>query len=154
MSSGSIGYNIAHIPKLDGCSNYDTWKILVTSSLESSGVWKHVDGSAVPPIQHPDECDYAYQDRLELFHTKAAQACNIVLSTSKQFIQHSLKSVITAKLGWDKLAMSYESEGLVHVQQIWLDFAHGSYNGGSIEQFCAKYRAALDKCTSAEIIIS
>lgn len=151
--SGSIGYNIAQIPKLEGSSNSETWKLLVTSSLEAWGVWKFVDGFFIPPVIHSEEWDYAFLDRIELYHTKAAQARNIILSTSKQYIQHTLKSICTVQAYWDKLTTSYTSKGLVHVQHIWKKSAHYSYNVGDIKQFCTCYHASLDRCANAKILI-
>lgn len=152
-SLSSHGFNTHTIPKLEGSSNYKTWRMLCTSSLISSGIWKYVEGTPAPPVRIQDEKDHVFQDRLELFGARAEQARMIIISSCKTHIQHSLDTVKTAKECWEKLKTKYEEEGLVHVHHIWLNFTHCNYNGEPIEEFCNKYRDALELCKTAEIEI-
>lgn len=65
-----------------------------------------------------------------------------------------MKTIQDSKDCWVKLCNQYEFEGLVHVQHIWVAFAHCKFEGGSIEQLiCATYRVALNKCAAVDIVI-
>ncbi|CAM6102748.1 unnamed protein product [Calypogeia fissa] len=60
----SFSANSQLVPKLVGGNNFRTWKNLCQSSVESSGIWHHVDSSAAPPTKDPDEKDYIYLPRM------------------------------------------------------------------------------------------
>lgn len=152
MASSPIGFNTALIPKLEGSINYDSWKVLVTSSLKASGVQKHISGTITLPITYEGEKEHTFQDRLEMHHTKMAQARNIILSTCKACIQMTLKDIENPQTFWDKLSAQYESKGLIHVQHLWTSFALSKFDNGSIEAFCAKYHASLDKWHAASTV--
>lgn len=152
MGTSSVGFNSHLIPKLEGSLNFPTWKILCISTLKASGVWKFIEGTAVVPIKDSTEKDYQYEERLELFHSRAAQARNIILSTCKPHIQQTLADIMSAKDCWIKLSQTYEADGLIHLQDIWANFARCKYQGEDIETFCATFRAAVDKCTAAGIV--
>lgn len=153
MTSNSVGFNVALIPKLEGSINYEPWKASVSSSLKASGVWKHISGTATLPVTYEGEQDHTFQDRIELYHTKMAQACNIIFSSCKPYIQMTLKDIEDPKVSWEKLRAQYESDGLIHAQHLWSSFALLKFDGGPIDAFCAKYRSSLDKCHTADIII-
>lgn len=55
MATTSLGLNMSLIPKLEGSSNYENWKLLVTSSVEAIGVWKFIVGMAILPISYKGE---------------------------------------------------------------------------------------------------
>lgn len=141
------------IPKLDGNSNYDAWQVLTSASLASTGGWKFVDGTAVPPVREADEKEYLFQARLEAFHDKAAHARMIILSTCKPHIQSSLAKVPTAKACWDKLKKQYEPQGLLQTHDLWVQFVTYQYNGEDMEAFGEQYRDTIDRCISAGMTI-
>lgn len=151
MGSSSIGFNASSIPKLEGTSNFQQWKVICMSSLQSSGVWKFVIWEAVPPLQDPAEREYSFQDRLENYHSRAAQARNIILCSCSSHIQQTLVEVLTAQACWDKLLQTYGAEGLIHIQATWAHFARFQYQGEEIAEFCLKYHVALDRCHTAGI---
>lgn len=136
----SHGHSTMQIPKLEGSSNHKSWSILCKSTLKSSGVWKFVDDSAVAPVQHADERDYFFAERVEVYQAKIAQAHSVILFSCKPHIQLTLETFETAKDYWNKLASSYASKGLIYIHDVWLEF-------------CGMYQAILDRCASIDIVI-
>lgn len=145
---------LQHIPKLEGSSNYKTWSILCKSSLQASSSWKFVVDTTTPPIKHVDERDYMFKERCDVYLSRVAQARHTILITCRPHIQLTLNNIETAKDCWDKLSASYELEGLIYVQDVWLQFDRCNFNGGdNIEEFCSTYQAILDRCLSMDIVI-
>lgn len=87
MGNTSVGFNSFAIPKLEGRSRFLQWKVMYISSLQSLSAWKHVLGVAVPPLQDLAEKEYMFQERVEIFHSRIAQAQNIILVLCKAHIQ-------------------------------------------------------------------
>lgn len=67
-------YNIHLVPKLLGSENYKAWKRQITSTLQSSGTWKFIDGIVKLLVLRPLDSDFAFEDRIELCELRAAQA--------------------------------------------------------------------------------
>ncbi|CAM6103828.1 unnamed protein product [Calypogeia fissa] len=91
------------ISKLDGGENYESWQSMIFGSLASSGGWKFVDNTAVPPKQEADEKQYLFQARLEVYHAQAAHARMVIITSCKPHIQSTLAKVPTAHECWEKL---------------------------------------------------
>lgn len=81
MASSCLIFNTTLTPKLEGSKNYETWKLLVTSSLEANSMWKFISGIAVLLVTYDEEKEHIFLDHLELYHTKMAQARNIIMLT-------------------------------------------------------------------------
>lgn len=133
--------------------NFLQWKVLCTSSLQSFGAWKFVDGSAVAPLQDPAEKQYLFNEQVETYHSRAAQARNIILLSCNSHIQQTLANVLTAQACWNKILQTYGTDGLVHIQDTWATFIRCRFQGEEIADFCLQYRAALDSCAVAGIAI-
>lgn len=91
------------IPKLEGGANYESWKLLISASLQSAGSWKFIDGTATLPVREIDEKDYQFNARLEAYNAQGAFARMIILSSCKPHVQTSLAHLLTAKACWEKL---------------------------------------------------
>lgn len=141
------------IPKLEGGANYDSWKVLVSTCLQSSGTWKFIDDSATPPVKETDEKDYHFLARLESFNSQAALAQMIILSSCKPHIQTSLANLLTAKACWEKLEHQFQPRGIIQKHDYYRQFVKLQYQGEEMETFSNRYLDAVDKCVTAGITI-
>lgn len=87
------------------------------------------------------------------YHARVAQARNITFFSCRPRIQQTLANVPTAQACWDKVVQTYRSDGLVHIQETWVNFLCCKYQGNDIADFGIEYRAALDCCMVAGIAI-
>ncbi|CAM6087442.1 unnamed protein product [Calypogeia fissa] len=113
--SSSLSYNSHLIPKLEGGHIFKTWKHLCKSTIESAGVWHHVDGSAIVPTKEIDEKDYLFHERVRLFRAQAATARTIIVGSCSPQIQETLEQLPTAKECWDRLIASFSADGLLSI---------------------------------------
>ncbi|CAM6125585.1 unnamed protein product [Calypogeia fissa] len=151
--SSSLSYNSHLIPKLEGGINIKTWKHLYKSTLESTGVWHHLDGTAITPSKEIDEKDYIFQERCRLFKAHAATARTIIAGSCSPPIQETLEQCTTAKECWDQLLTSFSSDGLLYVYDIYNAFHRLTYNGEKMDDFCNAYLPAIERCTALNIEI-
>lgn len=122
MASAPGGFPSFTFPKLEGSSNFPQWKVMCVSWLQSCGAWKFFISVVIPPLQDPAKKDYLFQERLEAYHSRVAQARNIILSSCKPHIQQTLANVLLAQNCWDKIVQTYGMDGLVHIQETWATF--------------------------------
>ncbi|KAK2575253.1 hypothetical protein KPH14_001336 [Odynerus spinipes] len=86
-------------PKLDGCSNYSSWKFVMKMSLMGMDLWDCID------------CENA--STLDQKRNQKALAC-ICLNVKTHCHVH-LKDVISAKDAWSNLKNAYEDKGLPRI---------------------------------------
>lgn len=89
----SLGGGV-HIEKLEGVSNYNSWKFQMKMILTLEGLWKYVDGV--------NDGDTSLDQRA------LARICLSVKATCHQHVRHCTK----AKDAWVKLASTFEDKGL------------------------------------------
>ncbi|CAM6127224.1 unnamed protein product [Calypogeia fissa] len=151
--SSSLSYTSQLIPKFEGGNNFKTWKHLCRSGIESSGVWHHVDGSAVAPTKETDEKDYIFQERLRLFRAQAATARTIIVGSCAPSIQETLEQLRMAKECWDRLIASFSADGLLYVYDVYTAFHSLTHNGERMDDFCNTYLTAIERCVALNVEI-
>ncbi|CAM6082776.1 unnamed protein product [Calypogeia fissa] len=124
----SFSSNSQLVPKLVGGNNFKTWKHLCQSSVESSGIWHHVDSSAAPPTKNPDKKDYIFQEPLRLYRAHAATTRTIIVGSCSPQIQQTLEQLTTA-------------------------FHRFTYNGERMDDYCNTYLTAIERCGALNIEI-
>lgn len=106
MSSHGAGI---HIEKLEGVSNYNSWKFQMKMLLTLEGLWNNVSG---------DGGD-ASRDQKAL-----ARICLSVKAACHQHVRHCSK----AKEAWDTLAKTFEDKGLYRRVLLLRKLHHTDYN--------------------------
>lgn len=106
------------------------------------------------PWNGTGEEDYSFDDRLELYEQKGAQAHNIILSTCTETIQRLIEKDTTAKDCWDLLASQYAgNEGILFKYDVWQQFIRTTYAGESAQEFCTAFMSRLDTFSQANIVV-
>lgn len=82
--------------------------------------------------------------RVENYHSRVAQACNIILFSCNPHIQQTLANVLSLKECWDKILQAYGNDELIHIQDIWENFVCYRYEGEEITDFYIQYSAPLN----------
>ena len=100
MSVPTVSSFVPNIEKLEGQTNYSTWKFAMKMSLMLEGLWNIVDGSE--PVTDKNQ---------EKDSRALAKICLTVQSTCYVHVQTATSS----KKAWDSLQAAYEGSSMSHV---------------------------------------
>ncbi|KOB77348.1 Retrovirus-related Pol polyprotein from transposon TNT 1-94, partial [Operophtera brumata] len=106
----SLGGGV-HVKKLEGVSNYNSWKFQMKMVLTLEGLWSCI-GSA-------DSQTDTSRDQKAL-----ARICLSVKAACHQHVRHCVK----AKEAWDKLANTFEDKGLYRRVLLLRQLHHTDYS--------------------------
>ncbi|XP_071653831.1 uncharacterized protein [Temnothorax longispinosus] len=92
-----------HIEKLTA-DNYETWRLQMRSVLVYNGLWGHVSGSVVKPVEEAKLVTWTIEDEKAL--------ALIVFGVSSSELGH-IRKAVTASEAWSELERAFNSRGPV-----------------------------------------
>ena len=146
--------DLNHIQRLTGQPTYDLWSVQIKAVLMSKGVWEHVQGSVIEPIQDPDESSAAFRARQNLHQLAASKASGILQQSLSKSIVMGIRTITDAHQIWHALRTKYEPTGLAHALTLFQAWEQLRYNGTNLEAFSEKYTQACDRLAETALDVS